>query len=105
MPLVITEMRTGQRIDITATTDAASKGNTATAARQPAEGGTLLLRLDDSMLDLDQPIEIVVNGETRPAATARRSLATIARTMEERWDPRGVYFAEIAVPLASETKR
>ncbi len=105
MPLVITALRSGQRIEITATADVASSGNDAAAARQPAEGGTLLLRLDDSMLDLDQPIEIVVNGETRPAVMARRSLATIVRTMEERWDPRGVFLAEVAVPLATAAAR
>ena len=104
MPLCITALRTGQRIEITATTDGATQGSDGTAT-QPADSSTLLLRLDDSMLDLDQPIEIVVNGETRPAVTARRSLATMARTMEDRWDPRTVFVAEIAVPLAPTASR
>ncbi len=99
MPLLITVTRLGQRVEISATTDADQRRSDDTPL-PPIASSTLLLRFDDSMLDLDQPIELVVNGRPLPAATARRFLATIVRTMDERWDPNGVFVAEIAVPLA-----
>lgn len=100
MPLEIRASIEGQRITITATLDA--EPTDASSQRAPTLEGTLLVRLDDSMLDLDQPVELVVNGVARPAVRVARSLATMARTMDERWDPKGVFVAEIAVPLAPD---
>ena len=92
MPLRVTASRNRQRIEIQATHEDGAV----------AQDGTLLVRLDDSMCSLDQPVEIVVNGKARTSVAARRSIATIARTLDERGDPHGVYCAEIEVPLAAQ---
>lgn len=92
MPLRVTASRSGQRIEIQATHDDGAA----------SQDGTLLVRLDDSMCDLDQPVEIVVNGKVRTSVAPRRSIATIARTLDERGDPHGVYCAEIEVLLQAQ---
>ena len=50
----------------------------------------LTLRLSDDLLDLDQPLEIVVNGKTRFEGVVKRSLDAMIRSLEERPDPRSV---------------
>lgn len=91
MPLRIQAQLRGQRIEIHATHEDGSA----------AQEGTLWIRLDDSMCDLDAPIEIVLHGASQGGVIARRSIATIARTLEERGDPKGVYTAEVEIALTA----
>jgi len=95
MPLYLTATLSGNAIAITAETNAADgKGRT------PAAGGSILVRLSDAMLDLDQPVTISVNGKAIAPAKAERRLSVMARTMAERCDPHYTLPAEITVPLA-----
>lgn len=67
--------------------------------RVPATDGAVLVRLDDRLADLDQPIVLVVNGRERPPLRAARSLATMARTLAERDDPQLCFCTELRVSL------
>jgi predicted esterase len=53
----------------------------------PAQGGKLTLRLSDALLDLDQPIRVVVGGKTVFEGKVTRSLAAIAASLQAREDP------------------
>jgi poly(3-hydroxybutyrate) depolymerase len=60
--------------------------------------GELRIRLDDEMLDLDQPVEVVEGDRSRFSGTVPRTIATLLRTLLERGDPRGAFAAEIVLP-------
>ena len=65
--------------------------------------GDLSLRLDDSMLDLDAPV-VVKQGENELFnGKPPRTVATLAKTLRERNDPKGLFPAEVTVtPVPSE---
>jgi poly(3-hydroxybutyrate) depolymerase len=96
--LAVDEPKAGDRLVVE------RSGNTITiaAASRPLR---LRIRLDDTMVDLDQ--EIVVRTAERELlrTKATRTLATIVRTLDERGDPRSIFTAEIAVdvPVVPET--
>ena len=62
----------------------------------------LLIRLDDSMADLDNPVTVRVLGKVAFEGIAQRSFETIRRTLDERGDPSGAFFAEIEVAIDPE---
>ena len=62
----------------------------------------LLIRLDDSMADLDKPVTVRVLGKVAFEGIAQRSFETIRRTLDERGDPSGAFFAEIEVAVDPE---
>jgi len=66
----------------------------------------LTIRLDDQMLDLDQPVRIQSATGMLHQAVVPRTLAALARTLEERGDPNGMFAAEVTVvwPDAADTK-
>ena len=49
------------------------------------------------MLDLDRDVTITANGRERWNATVPRTVAVIAKSLEERGDPRMVFTAEAPV--------
>jgi hypothetical protein len=57
----------------------------------------LLVRLDDRLLNLDRPLEIVVNGRQVFRDIVPRTIDVLARTLAERGDPHSVFSAEVAV--------
>jgi len=57
----------------------------------------LTIRLDDTMLDLDQPVRIEAGKLKLYEAVVPRTLMALAKTLEERGDPRGVFAAEVTV--------
>lgn len=59
----------------------------------------LKVRLSDRLLNLDQPITIVVNGEEQPSSSVSRNIAMLSKTLEERGDPRSTYSAEIELQV------
>jgi hypothetical protein len=59
----------------------------------------LLVRLDDRMLDLDQPVKVTQGGKELYAGTASRNIRTMVRTLVGRGDPKLVFEAEVAVEL------
>ncbi|WP_435020565.1 alpha/beta hydrolase [Tundrisphaera sp. TA3] len=74
--------RAGQSIDI---------------AAEP--GTTLLVRLDDRMLDLDQPIAVTHRGKTIFEGRADRTIATLRKTLAGREDPKLMFDAEVPVKV------
>jgi poly(3-hydroxybutyrate) depolymerase len=57
------------------------------------------LRFTDAMLDLDQPVRVEHDGRELFAGAVPRTIAVIARTLEERGDPALIFHAELAVDL------
>jgi len=61
--------------------------------------GHLKIRLDDTMLDLDSPVEVLEGERVAFRGIPPRTIATLAATLAERGDPRGLFSAEIEVAL------
>ncbi len=51
--------------------------------------------LSDSLLDLGQPVEVVLNGKTVFKGEAKRTIASIAASLRERPDPKNVAVATV----------
>ena len=62
--------------------------------------GQIIVRLNDAMLDLDQPVTVIRDGKEAFRGVASRTIATLASTIEHRGDPDLVFFTEITVPPA-----
>lgn len=62
------------------------------------ETADIRIRLNDLMLDLDQPVTVTRNGRQAYSGHVSRTLKTLARTLEERRDPAAVYSAELTIP-------
>jgi len=60
---------------------------------------SLIVRLNDSMLDLDKPVKILIGEKVLFEGKVERQKAVIEKTLEERGDPASVYCAEIEVKL------
>jgi hypothetical protein len=59
----------------------------------------LELRFSDAMLDLDAPITVTCLGKQVFSGTVARTIATIARTLEERNDPALIFSSEATVTV------
>lgn len=59
----------------------------------------LLIRLDDRMLDLDQPVKVVYKGKALFEGKAARTDETLKKTLAGRGDPKLMFDSEIAVDL------
>ncbi|QDU21856.1 protein kinase domain-containing protein [Urbifossiella limnaea] len=78
--------------------DAARGAQTITVAA--AEGvPKLLIRLDDRLLDLDQPVRVTHGGKDVFVGTAPRTIGVMARTLAGRGDPGLMFDAEVEVDL------
>lgn len=62
----------------------------------------LMIRVNDNMLDLDQPLTVNVEGQRLFSGMTRRTIAVLARTLAEYGDPRSVFSAELTIDLPSE---
>lgn len=60
---------------------------------------TLLIRLDDRMLDLDEPITVKHGGKTLYFGSPSRTIETLAKTLIGRGDPKLTFDAEVKVEL------
>lgn len=56
------------------------------------------IRLSDSLLDLDQPLHLTVNGAKLPETRVHRSASVLLRTLEERADPAAAACAVLVAP-------
>ena len=63
---------------------------------------TILLR--DEMLDMDQPVTVTSAGKRLFAGRVTRSIAVIARTLQQRGDPTDVFFGELTVGVPAPAK-
>lgn len=59
----------------------------------------VIIRFDDSMVDMDQPILVRSDGETRFEGRVSRTIRTLAKTLDERGDQRAMFSGEVAVSL------
>ena len=75
--------RAGQTIEITAAEKVA----------------TLLIRLDDRMADLDQPITVTYAGKPLFTGTPARTIGVLCKTLNGRGDPNLTFNAEVSVEL------
>ena len=67
--------------------------------RVPATNILLRVYLNDKLVNLDQKVKVVVNGRTYFEGKVRRTLATMAHSLNERGDPFYMFPAEIPVRL------
>lgn len=59
----------------------------------------LKIRLHDDLVDLDQPIQVVYQERVLFSGTVERTTEAIACSLEERQDPKAVFYVEVAVEL------
>lgn len=59
--------------------------------------GSLILRLSDALLDLDQPVRVMVSGRTAFEGKVTRSFAAVVQSLREREDPDTVATALLPV--------
>jgi hypothetical protein len=57
----------------------------------------LIVRLSDRMVDLDKPVSVVFGGRTVSQGVVPRTAGVLAKTLDERGDPAGVFAAEVEV--------
>ncbi len=57
----------------------------------------LTIRLCDAMLDLDEPVEITWKGKELTKQTPKRTIGTLAKTLNERGEKEGMFSAEITI--------
>jgi len=67
-------------------------------------GARLLLRLDDRLLDLDQPVRVQFDGTTVFEGDVSRSAGVLARTLQETGDPELMFDAQIEFPVPGVAK-
>jgi dienelactone hydrolase len=60
------------------------------------------VRLNDQLLDLDQPVKLQFGENEAIEVTAPRTIATLAKTLAERGDPASMYSAEVEVSRRRE---
>ncbi|HKD38283.1 MAG TPA: hypothetical protein VKB78_15825 [Pirellulales bacterium] len=63
---------------------------------------TLLVRLDDRMVDLDQPVKVTYGGKTLFDGQLNRTIATLFHSLDKRGDPKLMFDAEVEVKLPAE---
>ena len=69
------------------------------ANRVPYTGNTLTLHLDDQLVDLDQPVTVIVNGKEVFADKLTRRVAHMAEDIARHGDPGRVFPARCEVEL------
>jgi hypothetical protein len=62
----------------------------------------LIARLDDRLMDLDQPVTIKRDGKVLFSGTVPRSIGTTLKTLNGYGDPKMVFSAEVAVDLGGQ---
>jgi hypothetical protein len=60
----------------------------------------LIIRLDDRMVDLDEPVKVMKGDKVLFSGRAPRTIATLMRSLEGRGDPKLMFDAEVEVKLA-----
>ena len=88
--LAVDEPKQGQRMVVT------RQGQEITIVEAPPSL-TVRILLDDTMLDLDQDVRVMQDGKELFAGRVPRSKAVIERTLQERFDPKAAFTAEVKV--------
>lgn len=79
---VVKAQRVGQKIEIESDT-----------------GRTILIRLNDDMLDMDSEVEVATGSNSVLRTVPVRRIDVIARTIQERGDPASIFSAELELEL------
>ena len=61
----------------------------------------LVLRVNDQMINLDQPLVVSVQGKEVFNGAVNRTIAVIAKTLMERSDPTSIFSAEVIVSVTA----
>jgi poly(3-hydroxybutyrate) depolymerase len=88
--LAVDEPKQGQRMVVT------RQGQEITIVEAPPSL-TVRILLDDTMLDLDKDVRVTQDGKELFAGRVPRSKAVIERTLQERFDPKAAFTAEVKV--------
>jgi hypothetical protein len=62
----------------------------------------ITFRLDDSMLDLDQPVEVTRDQSCYFIGKVPRKRSVLAKTLAERGDPKGMFTAELTIDFRTD---
>ena len=66
---------------------------------QSTEADRVRILLNDSLIDFDQPVKVLSGGKVLYEGRVERSIASIAKSLQERLDGKFVYSSEIVVSL------
>ncbi len=88
--LAVDEPKQGQRLVVT------RQGQEITIVEAPPNLAVRIL-LDDTMLDLDQDVRVTQDGKELFAGRVPRSKAVIERTLQDRFDPKAAFTAEVKI--------
>lgn len=88
--LAVDEPKQGQRLVVT------RQGQEITIVEAPPSVAVRIL-LDDTMLDLDQDVRVTQDGKELFAGRVPRSKAVIERTLQDRFDPKAAFTAEVKI--------
>lgn len=92
--LAVDEPKQGQRLVVT------RQGQEITIVEAPPSVAVRIL-LDDTMLDLDQDVRVTQDGKELFAGRVPRSKAVIERTLQDRYDPKAAFTAEVKIITAA----
>lgn len=92
-PLYLTASVEKNVVTLTAEVNGADKKRTA------ASDVSLRVYLNDTLADLDKPVKVIVNSKTVFDGKVKRSVAALARSLNERGDPYLMFPVEIPVKL------
>ena len=88
--LAVDEPKQGQRLVVT------RQGQEITIVEAPPNLAVRIL-LDDTMLDLDKDVRVTQDGKELFAGRVPRSKAVIERTLQDRFDPKAAFTAEVKI--------
>jgi len=101
--IIATIDKTSNKVTITAheVIPAAKKDDPPT--RKPLTASQIIVHLNDSMLDLDKEVTVILNGKQVFQGKLKRSRATMMKNLLERGDPNYAFPAEITVGSAKKS--
>lgn len=62
----------------------------------------LTVRLNDDLLDLDQPVSVTRGDKVLFQGPVSRTIGVLAKTLAERGDPKGVFSGEVSIDLPAD---
>jgi hypothetical protein len=68
-----------------------------TVTIEQSEVKRLTVRLNDDMINLDKPIQVMWANEPLDEVQTRRTIATLAKTLAERGDRKGMFSVEFEI--------
>jgi hypothetical protein len=60
---------------------------------------SVIVRFNDDLLDLDQPVTVAAQGKPLYEGSVPRTIAVLAKTLDERGDPKSIFSGEVKVDL------